>query len=98
MDGQRQFIYRHDHPAEGNSFFEQMKGYFSKMAGTEGYEVVDMQPAFLRDFQMYEENFEFQCDGHWNELAHFLAASAIVQSQTFENTFGIGTLQLGRRP
>ena len=50
-----------------------MKDYFSKMAGTEEYEVVDMQPAFLRDFQMYEENFEFQCDGHWNELAHFLA-------------------------
>lgn len=39
--------------------------------------VVDLQPAFERNFAVHAARFEFECDRHWNELGHQVAADTL---------------------
>jgi len=86
VDAPRDSIYRNDSAEESSkSYFAQMRGYFMKEARAQGYETIDMLPAFTRDFQENQERFEFPTDGHWNARGHRIAAEAVSQSDIYRN-------------
>jgi hypothetical protein len=66
-----------------------MRRYFQEQAGARGYEVLDMQPAFMRRHRLDNSRFEFSADGHWNELGHRLVAEEMRKSAVFSRALGI---------
>jgi len=70
-----------------NSYVAQMRRYFMKQASSRGYEVIDMQPAFIRKHQLDNSRFEFSTDGHWNELGNKIVAEEIRNSAVFTRVF-----------
>ena len=70
-----------------NSFAAEMMRYFEDQATILGYEVIDMQPVFIRKNRLDNSRFEFETDGHWNEMGHSLVANEIEKSSVFKATF-----------
>jgi hypothetical protein len=96
LDGIRQGIYEDNRDLSG-SYFGLMRQYFVEQGESLGYEIIDLHQEFLRDYMANEEKFEFPIDGHWNELGHYIAASAIANSRVFTRVFAVET-DLGSRP
>ena len=88
LDGVRPALYSAEEllMAE-DSYVSQMMRYFKKQAVLRGYEVLDMQPAFIRKHRLDGSRFEFETDGHWNELGHKLVAEEVQKSSVFTRTF-----------
>lgn len=82
IDGMRPQLY--DAPDEdarmaaSESYFGRMRREFIREATGRGHPVVDMQPIFTEHHRRHGERFEFADDGHWNGLAHELAARAVL--------------------
>ena len=53
---------------------------FSQQLQEKGYQVLDLHPYFRKHFEANKQRFEFAIDPHWNEIAHQIAANAIMQS------------------
>jgi hypothetical protein len=88
IDGMRPALYTEDGLREAeSSYFAQMRRYFSGRARSLGYEVIDMQPAFIRQHVIDDSRFEYETDAHWNELANRLVADEIERSAVFRSTF-----------
>lgn len=88
VDGIRPHLYdpsRLKH-AEG-SYFDLMRKNFINMGKENDYEVIDLQPIFLQDFQKNGLRFEFENDFHWNNYGHQIVAREIKSSKVFKNTF-----------
>ncbi len=87
MDGIRPALYSDEaiEKAKG-SFYAQMKRYFEKQAFSLGYKVIDMQPVFIKKNRFDDSRFEFENDGHWNELGHRLVAKEIENSDFFKTS------------
>lgn len=88
MDGIRPALYSQEtiDKAE-NSFYAQMKRYFSEQAFSMGYIVIDMQPVFIKKYKLDGSKFEFDIDAHWNELGHRLVAEEVENSAVYKSTF-----------
>ena len=88
VDGMRPHLYDAERleRAQG-SYFDVMRRYFSHVAEALGYEVIDMQPVFIREFTANGSRFEFPNNGHWNESGHALAAREIRKSAQFRSLF-----------
>ena len=56
----------------------------SDRARARGITVLDMQPVFLAHHAVHGRRFDFADDGHWNGLAHALAAEAIAATPAFQ--------------
>lgn len=80
VDGVR---YPHDSSVSG-SYFVRMREFLLAEARHTGYEAIDMDPTFITHFQRTGERYEFPTDGHWNGLAHRLAAHAVSSSRVFQ--------------
>ncbi len=77
VDALRQAIYAPDRAAEAEaSYFGIMRRELIRAARAVGHPVVDLQPLFRAHYQRHERRFEFPNDGHWNSMAHELAAVA----------------------
>lgn len=85
VDGQRLVIYDGREP--GGGLFGIMREYFITKAVEEGYEVIDMQPIFLKQYKENGVKFNFEQDYHWNALGHRLVAEEIAASALFSKTF-----------
>src|SRR6267378_8660487 len=72
--------------AENGSIFR-MRQYFKTQASARGYQVVDLQPAFIHRHRLDGSRFEFPTDNHWNELANRLVAEEIQKSAVFSRIF-----------
>jgi len=98
LDGLRRALYS---PAElskaENSYAAVMMRYFKEQAVANGYEVLDMQPVFVRHYGLNGRRFEFDTDGHWNELGHQLVAEEIQKSRVFNNVFGVSKPEVTTR-
>jgi hypothetical protein len=70
-----------------NSYFSRMLLYFKQQASSRGFEVLDMQPVFIRKHRLDNSRFEFGTDFHWNELVNKLAAEEIQKSAVFARIF-----------
>jgi hypothetical protein len=77
LDGDRKAIYSDNREQAWNSNDRQL---FSKLALQYGLDVVDMQPVFKHHWDEKRERMDFlPMDGHWNPVAHKLAADEIIK-------------------
>jgi hypothetical protein len=70
-----------------NSSISRMRQYFKTQASARGYQVIDLQPAFIHRHQLDGSRFEFPTDNHWNELANRLVAEEMRKSAVFTRIF-----------
>ncbi len=88
IDGSRPALYSQEGlRREPASYFGKMRRYLAARAGSLGYEVVDLQPAFVSRNRLDDSRFEFPTDGHWNELGNRLVAEEMSKSVVFRSTF-----------
>jgi hypothetical protein len=80
IDGIR---YPTEDPAVATSYFVRMRNFFIAEARRLGYEAIDMDPIFFATFRRMHERYDYPNDGHWNGLAHGLAANAVAGSALF---------------
>ena len=90
MDGVR---YPIDDPAgqaaRDASYFVKMRTYLLDRAQVLGFGTIDMDPKFFAHWRAHKQRFDYSPrDGHWNSLAHGLAAEAVMQSPLFMEMFG----------
>jgi len=84
VDGRRPHLYDPQTLELTNkSFFSIMRTYLMTRASGAGYEVIDMEPAFLDHFAQHRQRFEFLHDNHWNALGHEMVYRQLRTSQTF---------------
>lgn len=83
VDGMRREIYNAaaDSAAAKESDFEYMRDFLILHGRTQGYDVVDLHPAFAADYAKRGYSFDIPHDGHWNTLGHGMAAGEIRQSK-----------------
>ena len=89
VDGLRSHLYEDGTLAiaEG-TYFDVMRRYFMSHASAAGYEVLDLQPAFVRHYKAHRQRFDWPHDYHWNALGHSLCAEAVAQSALVSRAFG----------
>lgn len=84
LDGMRPQLYDPLARMKANgSYFDLMRKYFMEVAVNKGYEVVDMQPTFIKKHESEGMRFEFPTNGHWNEIGHSLVAEKIKESGVY---------------
>jgi hypothetical protein len=89
IDGMRPNLYSSETMAAARgSYFDLMREYFKDQAVRFGHEVIDMQSVFEDHYRTHGKRFEFPTDGHWNELAHDLAAQQVLASRTYQRVQG----------
>jgi hypothetical protein len=81
MDGVRQLIYE-----KPEGLFDRTRGALvlndiaSMAARRQGVSFLDLHDVFARHYREHGQKFEFEHDGHWNELGHEVAAAAIYEA------------------
>ncbi len=58
--------------------------HFSK---EEGYETIDLQPPFIRDYDQWGIRFDWEVDLHWSPEGHTFVAEQIRTSNAFGELF-----------
>jgi hypothetical protein len=88
VDAIRPDMYNSDSlKAAAGSYFDLMRRYLVERAHAAGFEVIDMQPHFLRRHALDGSRFEFARDDHWNGRGHETAAAAAAASAVFRKVF-----------
>jgi len=88
LDGLRPALYSSQELLKAeDSFVSQLMRYFREQAVSRGYEVIDMQPVFIKKHRLDNSRFEFPTDGHWNELGNKLVAEEIQKTAVFTRIF-----------
>jgi hypothetical protein len=80
VDGLR---YPEEAALQADSYFAHIRSYFIAQAQHAGFETIDMDAWFLPRAEAGPVQFEFPRDGHWNGIAHGLAADAVAKSAVF---------------
>ena len=89
LDGMRPYLYSPGGLAvAAGSYHDLARRHFLQAAQHRGYEIIDMQPLFLTQYQQDGLRFEFPTDEHWNGHGHRAAADAIASSRTYARAFG----------
>lgn len=65
-----------------NSFFYIMREYFLKECKMKGFNCIDMKKHFDVHYEMNQQKFSLEKDGHWNKIAHELVGKKL--SETFK--------------
>lgn len=88
LDGMRPALYSSEELLKAeDSFVSQLRRYFKEQAVSRGYEVIDMQPVFIKKHRLDNSRFEYPTDSHWNELGNKLVAEEIQKSAVFTRVF-----------
>lgn len=67
------------------SYFARMRAHFMSASRQQGFGVIDLDPHFFARHRADGSRFEFPTDGHWNGLAHGIAAEALLESALFSS-------------
>jgi len=79
MDGNRREIYEHA-VAEAVSPRTAASKRFTALAAEYGYQTIEMHSVFADHWRRYRERLDFlPMDGHWNRVAHKLAAQEVAK-------------------
>ena len=70
IDGLRNAIYSSSVEDAKGSYFWRMRQYFLQEARSFGFQVIDLQEVFAKEFAARHLAFEFENDRHWNGYAH----------------------------
>jgi hypothetical protein len=88
LDAVRPAIYSEEGlKASEQGYHARMRRYFAARARAQGYEVVDLQPAFIARHRADGSRFEFPSDSHWNELGNRLVAEELAKTDVFGRVF-----------
>lgn len=88
VDGIRPELYDTDRLASvEDAYAAVMRVHLMDRARQQGFEVIDMQPAFIADYRQRHLTFEFPDDNHWNATGHEVFARAVQQSKVYRETF-----------
>ena len=79
VDAERPQIYTDKGRQDVDSFFSVMRTYLIKQARAKGFEVLDLRPAMIAQFDRTGKRFEFSDDNHWNAAGHQLLASQLLR-------------------
>jgi hypothetical protein len=79
IDAERPLIYTAAGQQDLDSFFSVMRRYLIERAKSQGFIVVDLRPAMIRQFNADGGRFEFADDNHWNAAGHRLMANELYQ-------------------
>lgn len=60
-----------------------MSKYLARKGSSLGFEVVALEPFFIKTHERTGEIFEFPFNGHWNASGHRVMAEAVLASQTY---------------
>ena len=97
VDAMRPDLYSSDSlAAAAGSYFDLMRRYLLARARTAGFDVIDMQPHFLRRHALDGSRFEFPRDDHWNGRGHETAAAAAAASTVFRKVFPLACADLAQ--
>jgi hypothetical protein len=66
--------------AAQTSYFGRMRTRLISEAKTRGFNVIDMEPHFVKSYAADGKPFEYPQDGHWNAHGHEVAATAVRQA------------------
>jgi hypothetical protein len=80
VDAERPQIYTTKGRQDLDSFFSVMRSYFIEQARAQGFQVIDLRPAMIAQFNRTGERFEFIDDNHWNAAGHQLLANQLLQA------------------
>ena len=80
VDAERPQIYTAQGRQDLDSFFSVMRNYFITQARVQGFQVVDLRPAMIAQYDRTGERFEFADDNHWNATGHQLLANQLLQA------------------
>jgi hypothetical protein len=69
-----------DRAAAQASYFGKMRTRLISEAKARGFNVIDMEPVFVRAYAADRKRFEYPNDGHWNAHGHAVAAAAVRQA------------------
>lgn len=75
--------------AVSDSYFSIMRAHLIDRARAGGFEVLDMQPAFLTDYAQRRLRFEYPDDNHWNGTGHEVFARVVQGSKVYRDTFEV---------
>lgn len=79
VDADRPSIYPGPRKNGRSSFEEERKG-FLELARRHGLNVIDLAPVFARHWQDHRQRLDWlPLDGHWNHIAHGLAADEVLK-------------------
>jgi hypothetical protein len=68
--------------------FGRVGRYFKEQAAARGYEIIDLETAFLGRYRLDGVKFEATpTDSHWSALGHRVVAGEIMKSATFTRLF-----------
>ncbi|KAB8054435.1 hypothetical protein GCN74_24765 [Janthinobacterium sp. FT14W] len=77
VDGERNLLYEPGHAKP--QWHGDNRAFFLERARRHGYAVADMQPVFAQHWALRRERMDFlPMDGHWNKVAHALAAQQVL--------------------
>lgn len=85
LDAERPQIYTIKGREDLDSFFSVMRAYFLKQARAQGFEVIDLRPVMISQFDRTGERFEFVNDNHWNAAGHRLLANQLLQTSAIKS-------------
>jgi hypothetical protein len=85
VDAERPLIYTSAGQQDLTSFFSVMREYFMQRARSQGFIVVDLRPAMIKQFKISGEQFEFSDDNHWNANGHRLMAKELYRVPAIQN-------------
>lgn len=81
MDGVRQVVYRNpEGPFDRTQGALLLNTVVESTANTLNIPYIDLHDVFAKHYRQNGQKFEFECDGHWNELGHEVAAQAIFNA------------------
>ena len=88
IDGIRPDLYSEQKlSATKDSFWYKMREYFISEANIKGYQVIDMQNIFLKNYTENKIKFEFKNDLHWNQYGHSVVSKALSSSNLWNEIF-----------
>ena len=83
VDSSRGWIYNNTPKGAEKNYFDEMRDYLIRQARSKGYTAVDMDTPFSAHFREHGQRFEYPTDGHWNGMAHGIAADALADTPFF---------------
>ncbi len=84
IDGIRPQLYNMKNNLDiSESFWYKIRNYFIMQASLKGFEVIDMQKEFIKDYMQNNKKFEFITDSHWNSVGHAAVTKSIIESDVW---------------